>query len=67
MTVIPYTSQARGTRFEVPIATSFLSGGVFDAQNPLTTNHAKFLRKIGILSLDQLEQVENAVRQWLGL
>ncbi len=67
ITIIPYTSQARGTRFEVAISTAFLSGGVFDAQNPITTLHAKLLRKMGELTPDQIEHVETAVRHWLGL
>jgi len=67
VTVIPYTSQVRGTRFEVTISTSFLTRGVFDAQNPTTTPHAKFPKKLGDLTQDQLEQVEDAVRHWLGL
>ena len=66
-TVIPYTSKARGTRFEVDISTSFLSGGVFDAQNPTTTSRVKFLKRLGKLSSDQMGQVEDAVRHWLGL
>jgi mRNA interferase MazF len=66
-TIIPYTSQVRGTRFEFAISTTFLSGGVFDAQNPTTTSHAKFIKKLGVLTSDQLEQVEDAVRHWLGL
>jgi mRNA interferase MazF len=66
-TVIPYTSQARGTRFEVAISTPFLTGGVFDAQNPTTTPHSKFLKKLGDLTPTQLDQVEDAVRHWLGL
>jgi mRNA interferase MazF len=67
ITVIPHTTQPRGTRFEVDIRTSFLARGVFDAQNPMTTPHAKFLRRLGDLTPDQFQQVEAAVRHWLGL
>jgi len=66
-TIIPHTTQARGTRFEVASSTSFLSRGVFDVQNPTTIAHAKFLKKLGTLPQDQLKQVEVAVRLWLGL
>jgi mRNA interferase MazF len=66
-TVIPYTSQVRGTRFEVDVSPGFLNKGVFDAQNPATTPHAKFLKKLGVLNSNQLGQVEDAVRHWLGL
>jgi hypothetical protein len=41
--------------------------GVFDAQNPTSTTQAKLKRKLGDLTVDQLEQIEDAVRLWLGL
>jgi len=66
-TVIPHTTSARGTRFEVSIATSFLRSGVFDAQNPVSTTQAKLIRKLGALTVGELTQVEDAVRLWLGL
>jgi hypothetical protein len=40
--------------------------GVFDAQNP-TSTQAKPMRKLAGLTVDQLAQVEDAVRVWLGL
>jgi len=41
--------------------------GVFDPQNPTSTTQAKLKRKLGDLTVDQLEQIEDAVRLWLGL
>jgi len=41
--------------------------GVFDAQNPTSTTQAKLKRKLGDLTVDQLEQIEDAVQLWLGL
>jgi len=41
--------------------------GVFDAQNPTSTTQAKLKKKLGDLTVDQLEQIEDAVRLWLGL
>jgi len=68
VTVIPHTPSPRGTRFEVAISVPFLDkAGVFDAQNPTSTTQAKLLRKLGGLTVDQLAQVEAAVRLWLGL
>jgi mRNA interferase MazF len=66
-TVIPHTTSPRQTRFEVVIDVPFLKPGVFDAQNPVTTAKAKFTRKLGTLSKDQMGSVEDAVRHWLGL
>jgi mRNA interferase MazF len=67
VTLIPHTTSPRGTRFEVPIPKSFLHSGVFDAQNPATVSLAKLIRKLGALSSDQMAQIEDAIRIWLGL
>jgi mRNA interferase MazF len=67
-TVIPHTTSPRGTRFEIAIPVPFLArNGVFDAQNPTSTTQAKLKRKLGDLTVDQLEQIEDAVQLWLGL
>ena len=67
VTLIPHTTSARGSRFEVSIKVKFLRDGVFDAQNLITIPHAKLIRKLGQLTDEQLEKVEDAVRLWLGL
>jgi len=67
VTVIPHTTQPRGTRFEVESLTTFLARGVFDAQNPTTTTQAKFRKRLGELTPSRMDQVEDAVRHWLGL
>jgi mRNA interferase MazF len=67
VTVIPHTTSARGTRFEVAVSIPFLQRGVFDAQNPTTTTQAKLIRKLGNLEWDHLSRIESAVRTWLGL
>jgi mRNA interferase MazF len=67
VTVIPHTTSARGSRFEVNVKVGFLRPGVFDAQNVVTIPIAKLLRKLGVLSSQHLSTVESAVRAWLGL
>lgn len=67
VTLVPHTTSPWGTQFEVNIAVSFLRPGVFDAQNPTTTTLAKLIKKLGGLAADDLAEVENAVRYWLGL
>ncbi len=67
VTVVPHTTSARGSRFEVAVKARFLKSGVFDAQNLITIPEAKLLRKLGILTSPQLSLVEDAVRQWLRL
>jgi mRNA interferase MazF len=67
VTLVPHTTSSRGSRFEVNVKLNFLRVGVFDAQNLVTIPHAKLIRKLGVLSYDQLSAVENGVRFWLNL
>ena len=66
-TLVPHTTSSRGSRFEVEIRVRFLREGVFDSQNLVTVPHAKLIRKLGLLSSEQLRTVEDRVRFWLGL
>ena len=65
-TLVPHTTSARGSRFEVDIRVRFLREGVFDCQNLVTIPHAKLIRRLGLLSSEQLLAVEGGVRLWLG-
>jgi mRNA interferase MazF len=67
VTLVPHTTSARGSRFEVAVSAPFLRAGVFDAQNLVTIPHVKLLRRIGRLGDSQLRAVERALREWLGL
>ena len=67
VTLVAHTTSPRATAYEVSIPVRFLKPGVFDAQNLLTIPHAKLVRRLGILSSEQLAEVEHAVRRWLGL
>ena len=66
-TIVAHTTSARGSQFEVTVAERFLKPGVFDAQNLVTVPHAKFVRRLGDLSAENLALVQEAVRHWLGL
>ena len=65
-TLVPHTTSARNSRFEVEVKVGFLREGVFDAQSLVTIPHAKLVRKIGTLPITQLAPVEVAVAKWLG-
>jgi mRNA interferase MazF len=67
VTLVPHTTSSRGSRFEVNVKLKFLRVGVFDTQNLVTIPHAKLIRKLGVVSHDQLSAVENGVRFWLNL
>jgi len=67
VTLAPHTTSTRGSRFEVRVAHPAFKGGAFDAQNLVTIPHAKLLRKLGELAAEDLVEIEDAVRFWLGL
>ncbi len=68
VSLVPHTTSVQGTRFEVAITARFLHiSGVFDAQQILTVPQAKLIRRIGSLTVDQLDLIEEAIRAWLGL
>ena len=65
--VIPHTTTPRGSQFEIVLRTPSLQPGAFNVQGMLAVPAAKFIRRLGTASPDQLAQVEAAVRRWLGL
>lgn len=67
VTLVPHTTRARKSRFEVEAGVKFLRSGVFDAQNLVTIPYVKLIKKLGVLSSEQLSQVEDVVCLWLGL
>jgi mRNA interferase MazF len=67
VTLVPHTTSARQSRFEVAISTPFLRAGVFDGQSLVTIPHAKLVRRLGKLSDAQLATVERGICLWLGL
>jgi mRNA interferase MazF len=67
VTLVPYTTSPRHSRFEAAVSVPFLRAGVFDAQNLITIPHAKLIRPLGTLGGIQLSVVERAVGLWLGL
>ena len=67
VTVVAHTTSARGSNFEVAISARVLKPGVFDVQNIISIPHAKLVRRLGVLTSDQMDAVAAAVRQWLDL
>lgn len=65
-TLIPHTTSPRSSRFEVQVEAKFLRVGVFDVQNIITIPHAKLLRKLGILTSEQMAEIEEILLFWLG-
>jgi mRNA interferase MazF len=67
VTLIPHTTSVRTSRFECKLPTPFLRSGAFDAQSIVTVPTAKLLRCLGSLKPEQVAQIEEVVRRWLGL
>lgn len=65
--VIPHTTQPRGTRFEAQVSVPFLRADVFDAQGLQNAVPARFERQLGILTDEQMQDIEDAVCEWLGI
>jgi mRNA interferase MazF len=66
-TFVPHTTSPLNTEFEVPLKLPFLREGAFDAQGMGTVPGVKFYRKLGVLTADQVRQIEDAVLAWLEI
>lgn len=67
ITLIPHTTSLRGSQFEIKTEMRFLRPGVFDVQNIITIPPVKLMRRLGNLPSDQIRDVEEMLRIWLGL
>ena len=65
--VVPHTTARRGSQFEVAVPTRFLEEGAFLVQGIQALPPKYFLRRLGILTPDQLRQVETALLHWQGI
>ena len=65
--VVPHTTQSRGANFEVPSSAGFLASGVFNVQGMLAVPSAKFLRRLGVLTGEDMARIEAMMKRWLGL
>jgi mRNA interferase MazF len=66
--LVPHTTSARGTQFEIAIPLRFLrQQGVFDAQQIVTVSQVKLVRRLGDLQASELKSVEDVIKRWLAL
>ena len=66
-TLVPHATSLRNSRFEVGSNVRFLKSGAFDVQNIITIPSVKLIRRLGFLPEDQMTNVEQSVKLWLGL
>ena len=67
VTLVPHTTKGRGSRFEVAVPVRFLKPGAFDAQGLVTVPIPWLIRRVGVLTVAQIQLVESAVCRWLGI
>jgi mRNA interferase MazF len=65
--VVPHTTARRGSQFEVSVPTRFLEEGAFLVQGIQALPPRYFLRRLGVLTPDQLREVETALLHWQGI
>jgi len=65
--VIPHMTATRGSQFEVSVPTRFLAEGAFLVQGIQALPPKYFLRRLGVLTPDQLRRVEETLLRWQGL
>lgn len=65
--VIPHTTAIRSSQFEVSIPAPFLSEGAFLVQGIQAIPPKFFLRRLGVLTPEQLQQVEQVLLRWQGI
>jgi len=66
VTVVPHTTELRGSEYEVPAKAHFLKPGAFLVQGVSTHPTAWAIRKLGMLKEDQFDLVFEKLLDWLG-
>jgi mRNA interferase MazF len=64
--VIPHTTAVRGSQFEVHIPAPFLAEGAFLVQGIQALPPKYFLRRLGVLTPEQLRSIERVLLRWQG-
>jgi len=65
--VIPHTTALRGSQFEVSLPVRFLDRGAFLIQGLVAVPPKYLIRRLGVLSVEQIQEVEEVLQRWLGL
>jgi mRNA interferase MazF len=67
ITVIPHTTNLRGSRFEINIPLPFLRPGAFLVQSPATVPRIRALKLLGRMTEPQMRSIEDGLLQWLRI
>ena len=66
VTIIPHTTNLRGSQHEIAVEVGFLRPGAFLVQNVATFPNVWAIRRLGKLKADQFDLVFTALLRWLG-
>jgi mRNA interferase MazF len=67
VTVVPHTTELRGSPFEISVKVPFLRPGAFLVQGVSTYPKAWAIRRLGVVKPDQMEVVAKGLAAWLGI
>ena len=67
ITVIPHTTSLVGSAHEIVVPVSWLAAGAFNVQATFPLVPPRFIRRLGILTADQLAMLEAGLKRWEGL
>ncbi|MDQ6758626.1 MAG: type II toxin-antitoxin system PemK/MazF family toxin [Acidobacteriota bacterium] len=66
VTIVPHTTRLRGSQNEISVNVAFLRPGAFLVQSVATYQHARAIRKLGVLQKDQFDLIFSGLLRWLG-
>ncbi|MGA3172157.1 MAG: type II toxin-antitoxin system PemK/MazF family toxin [Chthoniobacteraceae bacterium] len=67
ITVLPHTTSLHGNRWELAIPKPFLKPGAFHFQQVQSVSVARLVRKLGAVTPQEWQQVQNRLRARLSL
>ena len=67
VTIIPHTTALRGNRCEVSLDKPFLKGGAFHLQQIQSVPTVRLMRKLGVLSPEEMRMVHDRLRGHFGM
>ena len=67
VTVLLHTTSVRGNPWELNIPKPFLKPGAFHLQQIQTISTVKLERRLGVLSIEEMDRVRNALKNRLSI
>ena len=65
--VVPHEARTAATEFDAPVTTRFISDGVFNTQRITALRAEQFIQHLGVLTPQDMDEVERCLYRWLDL